>query len=61
MAASARDARRKSVGLVRDRDREETPDMGGGGEEGEEILVKDGGSSSKRRKAIMRKKPLFTR
>jgi hypothetical protein len=59
MAASARDARRKSIGLVRDRDREETPDLGGVGDEGEEMSVKD--SSNKRRKAIMRKKPLFTR
>jgi hypothetical protein len=59
MAASARDARRKSIGLVRDRDREETPNLGGVGDEGEEMSVKD--SSNKRRKAIMRKKPLFTR
>lgn len=56
MAASARDARRKSIGPVRDR--EDTPDVADQGV-GEEVSVNT--SSSKRRKAIMRKKPFFTR
>ena len=46
MAASARDARRKSLGPPVNR--EETPDV-------DEVLV------TKKRKGIMRKKPLLTR
>lgn len=48
MAASARDARRKSLGPVQ---REDTPDV----EDKEVVMV------TKKRKGIMRKKPLLTR
>jgi hypothetical protein len=56
MAASARDARRRSIGPGR----EATPDMGMGVDEGVGE-VEMSANSNKRRKAIMRKKPLFTR
>jgi len=48
MAASARDARRKSLGPV-NQNREDTPEVN------EVVMV------TKKRKGIMRKKPLLTR
>jgi hypothetical protein len=55
MAASARDARRKSIAPGAGLGKEDTPDVGV--DEGDKDLVVVKG----KRRAIMRKKPLFTR
>lgn len=55
MAASARDARRKSLAPGSSIGREETPGMDEGEGDKEMVVMKG------KRRAIMRKKPLFTR